>query len=596
METFRQRLWCCTRVVTADAEAQEEPPQKKRPDLDAMWSVKLSDGGSVYDFALLNLAVRRKDRDIYGCTAFIAVTFVLFALTVLQYTVMDKVYGITTQTEADFANKVLGSKNFDTDEPIVSACHRMDTDPSPFHYALDGSPPEESIQCGLMAVDLLSDLSIVDLNNDTVWSEDEAEELQARWEGQWHQTAPVALVYEHVRNTAEEDLGTTFPAGLPMQQVLTYQWKLHLCAGWLPNLCGNYEARGILEGLLAEDEGQDLTPSERISACRDVISNTCPQIFGPVYRWHSAVRGEICGFPHRYWDSQRRILTTKFELFQSYVTGVAANDAVASDFFAVFLWLMIVTWTLVMLVEFRSLLDWWVVIGTKQLTHYEDEQRTQKVKSFTRDADNQLHINAISLGLKVYTVICHLIPRTILAFGLFHVGVKFLYITNDYASLLLNGIALGFLLDIDEMLYAAVVGPTDKRICADLADQRIYSSGWRFVECFRRINRVRHYVPVEIIATMGVVILSGSFMRQAFDGTHGKAAIAETITCLCQNEGPQCVGAQVLGANVSMSAANGGDDSPASSTSHNIIVKSLIHSAIEITRLPTGIFHVVSGR
>mmetsp|Transcript_51895 Transcript_51895/g.121409 ORF Transcript_51895/g.121409 Transcript_51895/m.121409 type:complete len:604 (-) Transcript_51895:45-1856(-) len=592
------RLLCCTGYGVQEP-SREEPIRRRRQDidLDSSWSVKLSPGGSLYDYAMLNLAVRRNaSRDCKGMAAVASVTFMLLALMILQFTVMDKVAELTINALAQHRDKILGQSNFSDAGPdyagdsLNSACHTMATSPYPFVTDVPDAAPENGIQCGLLMVDFLANVSSVDLNSDGVWSAEEAKELQGNWETDWGQSAPLDLIHHRLVRYLHEDQNVSNPAlteaSIPLSLLEESLWIPKLCAGWLPSHCGNFEVRGILEQTIPDSAG--MTSSERIAKCAETISQTCPFIFGPIYRYHHALRQELCGSYKSMWDSDRRVIYAHSDLYTAYVTGHAPSDGVASDYYALFLWLMIANWTLVMLVEFRSLADWWVVVMTMRLPAGEaccaDPDGRPAIEAGVDGTG--FHLNNISLGVKIYTIIVHLVPRSIVAVGLFHTGVKFLYITEDYQDLILNGVALSFLLDIDEMLFGAAVGPTDKALCEELEDQRIFSIGTRFSVVFQRFNRVRKFIPVEFIYSVVVMLSSAYFMRHAYDGTHGKLALAETVSCLCQMEGDSCVTAHILGSNHTVAAAQGTAVVIGQSTESASIFSPFIHLAIGITEVP----------
>ena len=247
------------------------------------------------------------------------------------------------------------------DNAMGAACHNLEGG-SPFLTTI--ATTHDLVQCGLMGVNLLGEnVSVIDTNRDGLFTLPEAVELAEAWQASFNQFASPEGLYNFFMEKLAGDNGSSVPTGgtgIPMSEVLDHQWLLRLCSGWMPELCGNYEVRGVLQG--GPFDAANFSASDRINLCNKVIRQYCPFIYGPPYRYYVAVRKEMCGSLHFQWDRTRRLLTTTYEAYQNYVRGQKSMDPVASEFFELFLWFLIIIWCLSMLVEARALADWWIVL------------------------------------------------------------------------------------------------------------------------------------------------------------------------------------------------------------------------------------------
>merc|ERR1712232_729456 len=96
-----------------------------------------------------------------------------------------------------------------------------------------------------------------------------------------------------------------------------------------------------------------------------------------------------------------------------------------------------------------------------------------------------------------------LIPRTIVCIFLFWEGSKFLVHTDSYMDLILNSVALGFVIEIDDYLFAATASQTSKFLVSKLQGILVvyrnsqFKSHWVEFERFRR-----HKFPQTLFYTL----------------------------------------------------------------------------------------------
>merc|ERR1712206_77617 len=99
-------------------------------------------------------------------------------------------------------------------------------------------------------------------------------------------------------------------------------------------------------------------------------------------------------------------------------------------------------------------------------------------------------VHGIPPSWKVFTIVVNLLPRTCICILLALAGTDFLVSSDDCGDLILNSVALGFLITIDEMLYSAVVFKSSQKNIDDCDELTVYHDSFAFGEgCLRyRLN------------------------------------------------------------------------------------------------------------
>merc|ERR1711908_263840 len=109
-------------------------------------------------------------------------------------------------------------------------------------------------------------------------------------------------------------------------------------------------------------------------------------------------------------------------------------------------------WWMSMLMELRSVANWWIVVLFMPREPQDDKVLVELV-------DNELEIHALPTFMRFHAILLHLIPRTVICARLCLAGPDFLLSADSYGDLILHSVALGFLVEVDEMLFSATVSP-----------------------------------------------------------------------------------------------------------------------------------------
>jgi len=412
----------------------------------------------------------------------------------------------------------------------------------PFARRLDAQPADGVYwDCGPLTATLLAGVPTLvnfDIDGDGAWSKSDIE--QTHLEHYDKPTDPLLVLNLFLERAQEEKLESqrhltaaeSFEATknftqLPISWIDKERFNIELCVSSDPYLCGNLEARGILEG---HNFGH--TPNARIRQCERVSNDFCPDVFGQYYDVYKAWSHELCGSRSTTWLGELRIIASSYSMVRAYST---LQDAIVSPLYASFLLVMLAIWWMSMLVELREMISWWVVMLWYPLSDPDGHSPV------VLHHDGRAQVNAIPAPYKAMYIITNLIPRTILCVWLTYVGSLFLISADDYENLILNGVALAFLIEVDNMLFASVVSSEAKRAVLECIPLKV--SVPHGITCLKWVR----IVSQTSLYTIFLVSLNLALLFHAYYGDKGKFEVADSLRCLCQAEGPVCVTAQMLG-------------------------------------------------
>merc|ERR1711879_521404 len=113
------------------------------------------------------------------------------------------------------------------------------------------------------------------------------------------------------------------------------------------------------------------------------------------------------------------------------------------SFYLLFLLLILILWHMAVLEEWRSLVYWWRVL----LGEPEDDVVVYTSK---HEDENDVVMSEISRCYKIVVILSNLLPRTVIAAGIMLMGARYLLLSESYEELMMNSLALTFLITIDE--------------------------------------------------------------------------------------------------------------------------------------------------
>lgn len=208
-------------------------------------------------------------------------------------------------------------------------------------------------------------------------------------------------------------------------------------------------------------------------------------------------------------------------------------DSVLSVFYETFLIVILLIWLMLILDEGRQLLTWWVVLVSFPVT--------KSGASGVEFGDDEIAVVSMSGFQKAVSIFFILLPRTIICVWLSWVGTWFLIYADDYEDLILNSVALGFLIEIDNMLYTAVIGDENKKSLGKVSSLSVPGAA-----CLPGSGCLKS-VPPAIFYTCSLCTAACVFVSTSYLRGHGKQQVGDALMCLCHGESKECIGAQLLG-------------------------------------------------
>eukprot|EP00439_Symbiodinium_sp_Y106_P070200 s585_g12.t1 len=288
----------------------------------------------------------------------------------------------------------------------------------------------------------------LDTNRDGFWTMDEVmarqEQLASLGSNMaqgMNKTMQRMAKYDEKNRPGSRSVSTS-PVKLDMEFFKFYKGKIQVCVANDKNLCGNLEASKQLPKMLGGDAFED---EDRVAECEDLMSTFCPKIFGSNYQWINYETSELCGEPE--FDRVGHVNKVTYE---SVTTYQGDSDSILGHIFVTFLVLMLFVWIMLMLSEFRSIFNLVHVIWYMPSTSDSDASFASGDETFT--------VSKLPTFHKVFSLLFIALPRLVIAVVVLYVGANFLAITNNLQDLVLNSTALGFLIEVDNMIHSSLLG------------------------------------------------------------------------------------------------------------------------------------------
>lgn len=258
------------------------------------------------------------------------------------------------------------------------------------------------------------------------------------------------------------------------------------------------------------------------NVCQKAVQVVCPRIFTLQTSLFKDERTDVCG------AKSREIKGSAIEV--SYVASIAYGDetfGLASALFQGFLFLIVFLWGLASVAEFRSILVWWNVLLALPSCSSEDclEEKWENGDEIS------LVISGVSAKFRFLTLLLNLLPRTMLQCGIFIVGVQYLLSVRSIQDLILNSLALTFLVTVDEMLFAAFAGEQN---AAWIQETKPIKG--RSFKCVDWVLAATH-IPLGMFMFFPILIWLSYFLINNKIDTDKLAA---ATYCLCDLKGQHC--------------------------------------------------------
>eukprot|EP00427_Karlodinium_veneficum_P018542 CAMPEP_0169122286 /NCGR_PEP_ID=MMETSP1015-20121227/33138_1 /TAXON_ID=342587 /ORGANISM="Karlodinium micrum, Strain CCMP2283" /LENGTH=559 /DNA_ID=CAMNT_0009185481 /DNA_START=41 /DNA_END=1720 /DNA_ORIENTATION=- len=508
-----------------------------------VWTARFSE--SVYDDGMLRILRWRQGfekRGMLGGSCQLAALLMLVACNfALQWTVVLRVITLVDLARQRDIDRVFRPKG---------ACVELEASAFDFISSNFSYPQDNYWVCGPYLPLVMSSVDLLDVNKDEKWSK---EDDLASSEKKWIQTfrahgGKIETVFQRtmedikqgnfryqIQNGLSDDRTkelTEDYTSIPMKWMHDEQNLFQMCNVLNKDLCGNLELRGSLRRLYTTP---GFGSADRVNACRETLDR-CQAIFGEVFRSYRFRAEESCGAMGSSWNGEHLVIVNRFDDAERY-DDRTNPEGITTTQYEVFLLLVLIIWWLAVIQEMRAVMSWWIVLLTV----------SSQGGSVLKEDDESLEILSVSWCHKLLILFFINLPRTVIIVVLGYIGTEFLIVADSYTDLILNSVALGFLIEVDEMLFAGVTSEGTKKTMGKLDTLK-----GKHVCCSCCLHLGKF--PTSIPYMMVVVFLAAWQGYNAYVKYEGKFMLSEAYRCLCHAEGARCVASQLVGGDLYLDA------------------------------------------
>jgi len=425
---------------------------------------------------------------------------------------------------------------------LTEVCQRVDSSVFKFRRRLAEQPADGIyMDCGMMAISGLTIPGFADINQDGIWTMDEAlqsgKELVALMP---EREALIDWTFDRLLKIARKDRLRSWHGSheelraatrnftvIPMNILHGELPFIELCATQDSHTCTNLEGREILASRIPLPNGTAYAANERIEICRDVLHEYCPVLFGERFYLYRDRSQDLCGEQSSVW--RRDLNLRQVWYHRSYQYDLSADGFSSWQYF-VFLFVILFIWMSAILKEFRRMGEWWRMM-------WQIPVRDKGPHLQYSGEDDSYEVVAIPHRHWHLTVWLNLVPRMLIMVALMTVGNLYLVRAESYTDLIMNSVSLAFLIEIDEMVFASLVRHEDQDILAKIKPFQARSLSTRI--------HGRNDATLGF-ATM-IIFCALIFEAYCYVSPGGKVNMGIMLKCLCENLGTGCVSAQILG-------------------------------------------------
>lgn len=316
-----------------------------------------------------------------------------------------------------------------------------------------------------------------------------------------------------------------------------------MCGYRNENMCPNLVERGFFHAPLKYGTSPRVgdTIDSALEYCRNLLDDGgfCELNLPSTYRTWKIESAQQCLAPSfdkfTYTNPGSGVIKSLLSVdYQAREEYELSKTARFQSFKAVVLFM----WLIAMLVEFRDvvqILTW--VAKFPDATQFGDEPVIEEADPADPE-DIRFRIQGITRSHRIS--VCLLVTlRGMMSFVLLFVGISFLLKQLDYVDLLLNGVALIFIIEISEVLYGQVLRQEIRDQCEDTPPMKAQMYGVDYLN--------RRPALVDIISLIVILCLVYYVMDW-----HQKTIVHpvyDALECTCLSSGKNCYEAQRFGFN-----------------------------------------------
>jgi len=394
--------------------------------------------------------------------------------------------------------------------------------------------------CAPPSIQLTGRWSELDVNGDGVWTlqevEDEREQLRCKYG-----VNPVDVFHVIVNMLKKrEDLIWLHPdvksgKGVHLPYFTYAMGDLVMCNYRSKDMCGNLLKSGFFDAALKHGTAPRVgkTAESALKYCYDLLSDggACETLLPSTYSVWKIESNIECGSPsyskfvfrHPKTDLRKSLLAVDYSAREEYQL---AQDSM----FMLFKGILIFIWMLAMLVEYREVIKIMTVCLRFPKADLFGDDAVIVEQDPSDPEDVRYRIQGIEQShRRMMMVLCVL--RTLVTTVLLIVGVSYLIKTNDYADLIMNGVALLFIAEISTVLYCQVLREEIKDQTEDIKPMRVAMYG---MDWLNRQPALVDIISVTVLAIIVWVIMDWQLQSIV-------VPVHDALECTCTSSGPHCV-------------------------------------------------------
>eukprot|EP00746_Dinoflagellata_sp_MGD_P016163 gnl/MRDRNA2_/MRDRNA2_136355_c0_seq1.p1 gnl/MRDRNA2_/MRDRNA2_136355_c0~~gnl/MRDRNA2_/MRDRNA2_136355_c0_seq1.p1 ORF type:complete len:594 (-),score=93.66 gnl/MRDRNA2_/MRDRNA2_136355_c0_seq1:17-1798(-) len=510
------------------------PKRAFGPDEDPCFLVRPSD--NVYSFFMF-IGPTESHKEGRGWTWDITIGYVLVGLNfTLQAILLYTIFNTVVVENVDWQDGIVkvGDSAWNLFAPKEAGCN--DGGSLCFH-------DNGMYTCAPPSVQLTGRWDELDTNKDEIWSRDEA--VAAKDTLKCKYAVNPVEVFDVFINflVAREKLIWLHPDVKAGKAIHHEYFKyamgdIIMCGYRTKDMCPNLMKRGFFHAPLKYETAPRVgnTIDSALEYCYHLLApgGTCELFLPSTYSVWKIESVQQCGeasfakfsYTNPGDGVKKSLLEVDYQARSDYELGM-------TTLFNAYKGIILFLWLLAMLVEFREI----VMIGTLALHYPDAEQFGEEAVLEEQDPadpeDVRFRIQGITSGHRSAMKLL-LVFRTTLTAVLTWVGGTFLLKQTDYIDLLLDGVALIFIVEIASMLYAQVLRDEVRDQTEDIYPMKVTMYGIEWLN--------RRPALVDIICIFSLMI--GTYFILWNHRNTIVEPVLNALDCTCRSRGEHCMEAQ----------------------------------------------------
>lgn len=427
------------------------------------------------------------------------------------------------------------------------------------------------ISCAPPGIHMLGEWDILDTDGDGLWTRDEASEWGLREEVNCKYNLDLLALYDSVTSSLNKshalserrDRKLMSGDGIHKAYLDWYRHKPLLCMYGDADMCGNLFQRGFFDVALKDGAMRAFKdPTTAMRYCERILRHECSHMMPGTYTVWRLLSNQQCGekrFSQGIYENPNDfgqddtiptpVLSVDFKKREIYQTTQKLP-------FQMFLTILLVTFTSVMYLEWKSMMKcfvWALYFPVDKPQDGDSRAVSRSAVEYRRPSNPLKGIDEAALERGLTTSISEedssekaqikikavrrdhrwLIAfvtalRMLLWFFLLYSGIMFLTGAPKYLNLIFDALSLVFIFEIDELLYRNMIRDEFAKEHLEILPMFVKSPFWV----------AKHKVWADLMSLAGIVCFSMLIVWTYT--TVELTPLFKSLSCVCLQDGPWC--------------------------------------------------------